>query len=60
MKKVRQQCAGICFKRLGDLDEFNDIQPALAAFILGDKGLRAIKPFGNIGLRELSGFPDFG
>ena len=60
MKKVRQQCAGVRFKRLGDLDEFNDIQPALAAFIFGDKGLRAIEPFGNIGLRELPGFPDFG
>lgn len=60
MKKVREQGAGVCFKRLGDLDEFHDIQPALAAFILGDKGLRAIEPFGNIGLRELPGFPDFG
>lgn len=60
MKKVREQCAGVCFKRLRDLDEFNDIQPAFAAFILGYKGLRAIEPFGNIGLRELSGFPDFG
>jgi len=45
---------------LGDLDEFNDIQPAPAAFILGDKGLRAMEPFRNIGLRELPGFPDFG
>jgi hypothetical protein len=60
VKKVREQCAGVCFKRFGDLNEFNDIQPALAAFILGDKGLRAIEPFGNIGLRELPGFSDFG
>jgi hypothetical protein len=60
VKKVREQCAGVCFKRLRDLDEFNDIQPALAAFIFGDKGLRTIEPFGYIGLRELPGFPDFG
>lgn len=60
MKKHREQCAGFRIKRFGDLNEFNDIQPALAAFILGHKGLRAIKPFGNIGLRELPGFPDFG
>lgn len=59
MKKVRKQCAGVCFKRCGDLNEFNDIQPSLAAFVLGDKGLRAIEPFGNIGLRELPGLPDF-
>jgi hypothetical protein len=60
VKKVREQCAGVCIKRFGDLNEFNDIQPALPAFILGDKGLRAIEPFSNIGLRELPGFPDFG
>ena len=60
MKKVREQCAGVCLKRLCDLNEFNDIQPALPAFILGDKGLRAIEPFGNIGLCELPGFPDLG
>ncbi len=60
VKKVREQCAGVCFKRFGDLNEFNDIQSALAAFILGDKGLRAIEPFGDIGLRELPGFPDLG
>ena len=60
MEKLREQCAGVCFKRLGDLNEFKDIEPALPAFILGDKGLRPIKPFGNIGLRELPGFPDFG
>lgn len=58
MKKVREQSAGVCFKRFGDLNEFNDIQPTLPAFVLGDKGLRAIEPFGNIGLRELPGFPD--
>ena len=60
MKKVREQCAGVRFKRFGDLNEFNDIQPALSAFILGDEGLRTIEPFGNIGLRELPGLPDFG
>ena len=60
MKKVREQYAGVCVKRLGDLNEFNDIQPALPTFIFGHKGLRAIKPFGNIGLCELPGFSDFG
>ena len=60
VEKAREQCAGVCLKRVGDLNEFNDIQPALPAFILGDKGLRAIEPLGNIGLRELPGFPDLG
>lgn len=60
MKKLREQCAGVCIKRFGDLNEFNDIQPALPTFILGDKRLRPTEPFGNIGLCELPGFPDFG
>lgn len=60
MEKLREQCAGVCFKRFGDFNEFNDIQPALPTFILGHKGLLTIKPFGNIGLRELPGFPDLG
>lgn len=33
-------------------------QPALAALIFGDEGLRTAQPFGNIHLRELLGFPN--
>ena len=59
-KKARQQCAGVRFKRFCDLDKFNDIQFTLAPFIFGHEGLRAVETRGNVGLRELPGFPDFG
>lgn len=60
MKKVCQQGARVRFQRFRDLDEFDNIQPPLAAFIFSDEGLRTVEPCGNISLRELPGFPNFG
>jgi hypothetical protein len=31
--------AGICTKRFGDVEKFNDIKPSLTAFIFGDERL---------------------
>lgn len=60
MKEACQQGARVRFQRFRDFDEFDNIQPPLAAFIFGDEGLRAVEPCGNISLRELPGFPEFG
>jgi hypothetical protein len=60
VKEARQQGARVRFQRFRDIDEFDNIQPPLAAFIFSDEGLRAVEPCGNISLRELTGFPEFG
>src|SRR3546814_15121684 len=59
-QKVRQQRAGVRFKRFRDIDEFDDIQPALTALIFSDEGLRPAEPFGNIHLGEILGLPNTG
>ena len=59
-QKIIQQFAGVRLKRFRDLDEFDDIQTALAALIFGDEGLRPAESLGNIGLGELPCFPDTG
>jgi hypothetical protein len=46
------------YRALRDLDEFDNIKPALAALVFGDEGLRTAQPFGNIYLGELPGFPN--
>src|SRR6266567_3358313 len=38
--------------RLGDRQEFDDIDAALAALVLGDEGLRPFQPFGQVMLGE--------
>lgn len=58
--EVGAALAGDGFKRFRDLDEFDDIQPALAALIFSDEGLRPAESLGNIGLGELPCFPDTG
>ena len=57
-QKFRQQSAGVRFERFCDLDEFDNVQPALAALVFGDEGLLTAQPFGNIRLGELLGFPN--
>src|SRR3546814_15637907 len=57
-QKLRQQRAGVRFKRFRDIDEFDDIQPALTALIFSDEGLRPAEPFGNIHLGEILGLPN--
>ncbi len=59
-QKLRQQSAGVRFQRFRDLDEFDDIQPALATLVFGDEGLGTTQPFGNIYLGELPGFSGSG
>jgi hypothetical protein len=59
-KKAPQEVAGIRFQRFRNLNEFDNIQPPLATFIFSDERLRSVKPCGNISLRELPGFPNFG
>jgi hypothetical protein len=46
-QKVRHQVERIRAQGAGDHDEFHDIEPALAAFIFGDKGLRFIQATGE-------------
>ena len=38
---------------VGDLDELHDVQPSLAALVLGDEGLRPVEPRGQGLLREV-------
>ena len=58
MQNVRQQDAGVRFKRFRDLDEFDNVQPALPTLVFGDEGLLTAQAFGNIRLGELLGFPN--
>ena len=46
-QKDRHQLERIRAQGAGDRDEFHDIEPALAAFIFGDKGLRSFQTTGE-------------
>ena len=53
------KCYWVYPDRLGDSQEFDDIDAALAALVLGDEGLRLFQPFGQVMLGETRLFARF-
>jgi hypothetical protein len=56
-QKVPQELERICAKCPCDGNKFDHIEPSLAAFILGDKGLRDIKRLSQCALANPGLFP---
>ena len=57
-QEIGQQTARVRPQRFRHLDKLDDIQPALAPFILGHEGLGPAEPRRDIGLGQVTGFPD--
>ena len=51
--QIGQQCARIRFESQRDLDELDDVEPSLAAFIFCDEGLLATEPLSDLRLSKI-------
>ena len=51
--QIGQQCAGIRFESLCDLDELDHVEAPLAAFVFRDKGLRATETLSDLRLGKI-------
>src|SRR3546814_8440315 len=56
-EELSQQCAWISAERLRHVEELNDVETALAAFVLGDERLGLLYAFGDFGLGQILRFP---
>ena len=52
LDQLRDDRGGVDAEDPGDDDEFRDFEPPLAALVIGDEGLRAAEPVGEVGLPE--------
>jgi len=57
VQQVSQKIARVGFERLGDIDEFDDVEPPLTSLVLCNEGLRTLEPAGDLRLRQPACLP---
>ncbi len=55
--EITEEVGYVEVEHRGHIQELNEVKAALAALILGDKGLRALQSVGKLTLRQLGVFP---
>src|SRR3546814_10320859 len=58
-EELSQQCAWISAERLSHVEELNDVETALAAFVLGDERLGLLYAFCDFGMGQILRFLQF-